>query len=94
MKENNGCVQTAYSHNTEIYSDLTSRMLALNNTDLIAFDLALRFFCPKEADCQICPCYAGYDSRFPLIPCVAIQAHQEAIKRGLIDINKEEENEK
>lgn len=79
--------------NSDIHSDLTKKMLALNDSDLLAFDSALRFFCPKGSECVDCPCYTGYDSRFPLVLCVAIQAHQEAIRRGLIDVYKEEENE-
>lgn len=72
------------------HSDLTTKMLRLEDADLIAFESALRFFCPKGRDCIECPCYTGYDSRFPLIPCVAIQAHRECMRRGLF---KEEENE-
>lgn len=74
-----------------VHNKMTTRLLKLSNKDLLAFDSALRFFCPDN-DCVDCPCYAPNDERFPLIPCIAVQAHQETLRRGLLNDNEEEEN--
>lgn len=63
-------------------SDLTLRMLNLNDIELEDFAASLRHFCPKYLECSQCPLYAGFGDTFPLTPCIAIQADLELTRRN------------
>lgn len=62
-------------------SDLTKRMLNLCDAELEDFAASLRHFCPKYLECAQCPLYAGFGERFPLTPCLAVQADLELFHR-------------
>lgn len=62
-------------------SELTLRMLNLNDIELEDFAASLRHFCPKYLECAQCPLYAGFGERFPLTPCLAVQADLELLHR-------------